>query len=1562
MNHKFGRILERLYFPILSIAMVFFACSAFAQSGDISITKTVFEAKYIPGQSLTYTVRVRNDVSSTGTAMGVVVSDVIPVEFAAYVYNVSSVVGATVNSGGSGQGSSGITPAVSPGTITANVNIIPGGSVTFIVNAVVRMNVSVVSLKNTASLTVPPGFTDSNSANNSATVGLARLAGAGGTGVGFTLCANLTGALPITVSTAGTVLNTYFTPATSGPLTIAAGARCLPVSSGMGASPTSIASLDVGQKLMVIQMQDGSAMNTSDSSAYGSGIGNAGSYEYVIVSGPLGGSGCGSGEIPITGSSGGPGPGGLGLFNSYEHDPTAVPKQVTQYVRVPQHTDITLSGAGTLAAMPWNGTLGGVLAADASGTFDLGSNLIGANASCAGFRGGGRLSQLIADPAFDAGPSVFRQTIATGNGVKGEGLSGTPRLVFDGSSVVDLGGDDGYLNGATAKGAAGSAGGGGNACESVVGGPPPINETAGGAGGGNGGRGGSGGTCNSDAGTGAAGANTGGIEGRVFAGFTFNGVSFPANTELPEGVGRVTMGSGGGSGAANGSSGIEGSGGLGGGIIMLSANTFAGTGDVVSNGCSGQAGSAVSGGGGGGAGGTIVLLTNLSGGTTYSGIQVSVNGGAGGKAGIGNGLIDLRGPGGGGGAGRTYISRIANNGSAPVTSSGGAPGVTDFSPDILQAQPYGASQGNNFVEQSNLNAYNSVPGAKPSFICVGGTVPVTLSNVDVKEIGGELVVNFNTAAEAGTLGFRVLADIGKGVQARVEIGSAASKTIDSLKEQAYSVRARNPGADQLWIEESSVDGKATLYGPYKVGSSVGEVGLAQPLNWAAVKAEQTSFRAAQVVAMRGVNANAAEIRVSRDGWVRVTQEQLLAAGVNLAGQPIENIAVRMGSTTVPARVSLGAKAFGAGSTIEFFAKAVKNSLYTKTSVYRIEAGPGLAMSQIDARTKGLSADGEIMSANGALTLDDNTTYSFSSPLDDPWFNFRAVRSNGSLVGVGSLSFTVKDRVAPSGVKSPNSTGTRGDHTNASDVAETLIVNYWGGLDYAGSTPDHHAEFFLNGVRLGDVTFDGFTAGTQRFNLPVGALQLGTNTFTVKLPNTTGFANDMVNIESVQVGYARSLIAVDDRLRIELPATPDAAPVKGQARNSSTFVINGLSGKPVSVLLERAGVSSLLNTDSVTAGSLRIKLNAQAGDQLIVLPIDSNFTPVAVAPLADPLAGGQASYLVISHPSFIPNLGSFVVAKQQQGFSVKVVDVEAIYRYYSAGVVDPAAIQLAIRRAQNTLGTTHVLLVGGDTYDYQNVLGVNSVSFIPTNYRRTGPIIAFAPSDAVYADTNGDGKPNVAIGRWPVRTTAELNAIIAKTLDYQNTKKALFISDRSLNGVSFAAEVAPISTLLSQDWTVNQLSLDSYASGQASTARADIVSALNQGVSLFSYYGHSAPSSWSREGLITASQVNGGLFNTTNQAFATLQLGCWGTYFVEPTSTTVAHSMLLMPKGAALVMGASSLTESSSDLALANGVLPRLATESFGVALMHTQQELVQANMGAADMVFGGTLLGDPSLR
>jgi hypothetical protein len=307
----------------------------------------------------------------------------------------------------------------------------------------------------------------------------------------------------------------------------------------------------------------------------------------------------------------------------------------------------------------------------------------------------------------------------------------------------------------------------------------------------------------------------------------------------------------------------------------------------------------------------------------------------------------------------------------------------------------------------------------------------------------------------------------------------------------------------------------------------------------------------------------------------------------------------------------------------------------------------------------------------------------------------------------------------------------------------------------------------------------------------------------------------------------------------------------------------------------------------------------------------------------------------------------------------VVDVESIYRFYSAGSADPNAISAAIRRAKS-LGTTHVLLVGGDTYDYFNVLGINSVSFIPTHYRRTDDIIAYAPADSVYADTDNNGSPDLALGRWPVRTNAELQNIISKTLRYQNRNKAVLLNDRTLAGVSFDQSAAPLASMLSTSFSSDVISLDSYASGNASTARADLISRMQSGASLLTYFGHSAPSSWSREGLVTANQVYGGLFSPVSQSFAAVQYGCWATYFVEPTSSTVAHGLLLRPEGAAIVMGATSLTQTNSDINFANQLMPKLGNQGFGQAFQQSIQA-ISNDPSNKDVVIGGAILGDPAL-
>ncbi len=1470
-----------------------------AATTDIAVDKEDSQSTYNPGESLNYIITIFNN--GTQGANGVTMTDVFPItpynQFARVDWSVLDTTGpgAVCLAGCSGSATS-----IPPGNITqsgifASFNLVPGGAVRLQVQAITVNPVlptTAATITNTAVLGFPPEVTDTDSSNN-IEGDVDTVSGTIGTGTTRPICGLPGGNGALTISGANTVVNTYYTLPAATAMPAPGGSRCVPIDVA-SAIPSALAPV-VGDLLLIVQMQDGT-FNPANSTNYGgtasdgandgsgySALQNAGLYEYALVTEAVGTGGCAANQVRVR--AGGT---GFGLINSYAHTPTATTNRETvQIVRVPQYTDLTLTGAGSIDAAPWDGLRGGVTVIDVRDTLAL--NGTAGDKVCAngdGFRGGG----AYAAPVSGGGGfgDAFAGTIAAAvtGGVKAEGIVGTPRFVYNGSSTVDLGsGNEGYAGGALRRGGPGNAGGGGNACTTSS-----NTDRTGGGGGSNGQIGGLGGNpAASCTGT------FGGIRG---------GSIEPANPL------RATAGGGGGSGASDAATGSEG--GRGGGSVFVRAGTVTGVGAFCARGSSGNAGTGLNGAGGGGAGGTVLLLINVAN-TVPSGLSIDVRGGNGGNS-------PSAGGGAGGGGGRGFVSQFTGA-SVGFTGDGGTQGSGTGSNN--------AQSGTGASLQTGLNPYNVTPGPKPGFLCSNGTVPVTLSKVAVSQEGSEMVVRFSTASEAGTLGYRVLADVGPSASfSRTELGYVDSKAIDSLKEQSYELRSRSIGASQIWIEEQSITGKAELYGPYAVGKTVGESNLAPAMNWAAVNAEQASFRTSQQSNLRGQSTGRAEVSVSADGWVSFNGAELAAAG--LTGS---DIAVSQGSRSVASKIE---RSGGSITRLGFYGRAVSGSIYTKTAVYSLSSGSASAIAMQNAvATSGASA---VMSD---MIFDQNALYSFTAP-SDPWFNFRALRNVSGTSNGGSSSFTLSDY--------------------AGAGAERLMLSYWGGSSYSGAGNDHSVQFLLNGQVIGSDRFDGFASRTLDLAIPAGALRSGQNTLSLQMVNDTGFASDIVNVESYTLRYRRNLVASGNRLNVAIRAIEgsdsfangfeDAQVASG---GPSSYTISNLTA-PAVVLLERAGAQTLLATSS--GASVSVQFDAQIGDRLIVSPVQSTLSLTAASSAVDPIGSTPATYLIISHPSFIGGLSSFVTAKQQQGFTVKVVDVEALYRYYNAGVVDPAAISLAIKNAQK-LGVTNVLLIGGDTYDYLNVLGINSVSFVPTNYRRTDAIVNFAPADSVYADTDNNGAPNVALGRWPLRTQAELQAVIAKTLSYQNSRKAVLVNDRALNGERYSQVAAPFAALLPQDWSRSLVDLDSYT--DTAIARTEIVSQLSQGASLLSYYGHSAPASWSREGLITATQLSNGLMSGVNQSFVTVQLGCWGTYFVEPTSTTVAHQLLLMPKGAAAVMGASTLTQTNSDKLFAGYVLPNFGSQSIGNTLKGALEAMSQ-EADANDVTVGGTLLGDPSLR
>ncbi|MFA5029050.1 MAG: C25 family cysteine peptidase, partial [Candidatus Methylomirabilota bacterium] len=144
--------------------------------------------------------------------------------------------------------------------------------------------------------------------------------------------------------------------------------------------------------------------------------------------------------------------------------------------------------------------------------------------------------------------------------------------------------------------------------------------------------------------------------------------------------------------------------------------------------------------------------------------------------------------------------------------------------------------------------------------------------------------------------------------------------------------------------------------------------------------------------------------------------------------------------------------------------------------------------------------------------------------------------------------------------------------------------------------------------------------------------------------------------------------------------------------------------------------------------------------------------------------GGIDYLVLTHPMFREAADRIAAAKRSENLAAVVVDTDRIYDRFTAGTIEPEAIReavrFALRESQGRLG--YVLLIGDDTWDPTNRTGLGSPSFLPSLLAwNEGGGYGRIPSDHRYADVDGDGIPDVAIGRLPVSSLDEAATVAAK---------------------------------------------------------------------------------------------------------------------------------------------------------------------------------------------------------
>ncbi len=862
-----------------------------------------------------------------------------------------------------------------------------------------------------------------------------------------------------------------------------------------------------------------------------------------------------------------------------------------------------------------------------------------------------------------------------------------------------------------------------------------------------------------------------------------------------------------------------------------------------------------------------------------------------------------------------------------------------------------------------------VPSNNSSTINVTVVAPtrVTLKSFSAhfgndKNGANRVVLTWKTSGEAHNLGFNVYRDR-DGNKVRMNpspiAGSALLMSGALSRHAARSYAWIDPSTtltgSSYWLEDIDVNGTRTMHGPVSpiAGSHVeadapasearmlSQLNQAQPPVSGSIESHMvetlpatSSAKPAQIQKQFEIAGHPAlKIYVRHEGWYRVTQPELLKAGLNPSVDPA-SLHLYAEAVEQPLQITGaagGPGGFGPEAAINFYGTGI-DTVFSGTRVYWLvgERGSGERISQLPVSR---GSNPPPASYPAKVELQQHTIY-FAALLTKDGQNFF-----GALV-----SPTPVDQV----LALPNFDASSAQVAHLELSLQGVILAF-----------PHNVSVTLNGTSIGDVIFTGQDKGTLSVDIPQGVLVSGNNTVTLTSQNGD---YDTSLVDFVRITYPHLYAADSDQLKF-IGRAGEELTVGGFTSSPTVLDITD-ANRPVQ-LSPRVTSSNGNYTIAVQVPFTSTAPSVREKHVLIAVGKDRLATAAGVWPNHPShwhAAQPGADIAMVTHGEFASALTPLVQAHQAEGKTSAVIPVIDLYDEFNFGERSPFAIRQFLQTAQQNWQKppSYLLLNGRASLDPRNYLGFGNLDLVPTRIVQSSSLMT--ASDDWFSDFANNGMPTIATGRLPVSTLDDATTVVGKIVAYNGastngpwTGNALMVADVS-DTENFAQDSQTVQSHLPANLQVTDVFTDTVGT---TAARGDIVNAINAGQLLVNYLGHGSEEQWSGSDIFDENTVPS--LTNTSQLPVFLIMDCLNGFFQDVYAQPLGVTLMLAPNGGGVaVLASSGLNQPAPQITLDALILQNALNAqrtTLGESVVKAKSKIADPDVRRTFILFG-----DPAMQ